>query len=314
MQSPTLGIVIANFNHSHYIGGMLEALLQQSLQPQEIIVMDDGSTDDSVSVITEFTRRNSAVRLLQNSQNMGVTYSYNRGLENLSCDYVGLYAADDIVLSGFFEKSMAVLNKHPHAGLCFSDPAQYFESNKTIQKNSLGWSREACYFAPDELAEVIDGWYIAGHTVIGKTQAALEAGGYLPELRWHCDWFLWHVVAARYGACYIPEPLALFRVREGSMSVTGRENRALQSRVLDSVLRLLKSPEFHDTLPFFVRGSLMSHFQSETVRLALSKPEHWDMETLMLLQNPLWNWNKELAELGKERQRRFEREAVKWEG
>src|SRR5580704_11116787 len=92
---PGISVVLPNFNHGAFVGEALRALLSQSLEPDEIIVVDDASTDNSRSVIEGITAKNPTVRLLVNPQNVGVIRALNRGLELASGCYIYLAAADD---------------------------------------------------------------------------------------------------------------------------------------------------------------------------------------------------------------------------
>ena len=293
MSYATFAVVIANYNHSHYLSKTLDTALNQSFSPKEIIVVDDCSTDASVHLIESYAAKFNNIKIFRNKKNMGVIYSANFGLSQVTADYVVFMSADDFVLPGFFEKSMKILERYPQAGLCCSDPAQHFESNNELSENRLFWSNESCYFDAEKLADVIKGWYIAGHTTFAKTLIIKELGGLLPELKWHCDWFLWHIIAARYGICYIPEPLSVIRVHQESYSASGRKNESEQLKVLDAILDLLKSPRYRDVLPFFIRGSLMSHFGSSIVKAVMNNPKYYDAETLLLIQNPLKKWSEE---------------------
>src|SRR5256884_7474545 len=118
MTLPRLSVIIPNYNHARFLPNCLEAILRQSEQPFEIIVIDDASTDNSVEVIEAFTKRNPIIRFYRNEQNRGVVSGMNRGLELARGDYVYYAAADDQVLPGFFEKSLRLLNEHPQAALC----------------------------------------------------------------------------------------------------------------------------------------------------------------------------------------------------
>lgn len=292
----TLSVIMANYNHSCFIGEALEAILSQSFRPLEVIVVDDGSTDDSVAIIEQFARRDPIIRLVRNDRNRGAVFSQSRALSMASGDYICGASADDRILPGFFEKSMSLLARYPQAGLCCSYPTALDDRTGVVHENRLYWSDGPRYFSPDELAEAIQGGYIAGHTSIVKRSALLGVGGFISELRWHCDWFAMQVIGFRYGICHVPEPLAAIRVHSGSYSASGRRDWSQQREVLNLLLRLLKSPDYRDVLPYFVQGSIMSHFGDEIVRVVMSNPEHWDMETLMLIQEPLWSWNTRLRQ------------------
>ena len=222
MSAGSLSVCMANYNDGHYIGEALQAILDQTFGPREVIVVDDSSTDDSVAVIQQFADRNPIIYLIRNDRNQGAVFSHNRALGIASGDYVYLAAANDKVLPGLFEKSMNLLSQYPQAGLCCSDPAWFDDRTSIIRETKLHWSDKPCYFSAEALAKVIKGGWIAGHTSIVKRAALLEAGGLIEGLRWHCDWFALLVIAFRYGICYIPEPLAMLRVHLNSYSASGR--------------------------------------------------------------------------------------------
>ena len=285
MNVGSLSVIMCNYNHACYIGDALQAILNQTFMPIEVIVVDDGSTDNSITVIEQFTKRSSIVRLVRNDRNRGVVFSANRALDIASGDYMYFASADDKVLPGLFEKSMNLLAQYLQAGLCCSDPAWFDDRTSIIRETKLHWSDKPCYFSAEALAKVIKGGWIAGHTSIVKRAALLEAGGLIEGVRWHCDWFALLVIAFRYGICYIPEPLAMLRVHSNSYSASGRKHCPSQREVLNNLLHLLKSPAYRDVLPLFRRGRVMSHFGEEVVRVVLTNPEHWDIQSIMLIQN-----------------------------
>lgn len=267
MSQSSLSIVIANYNHARFIPEMLQSLLEQSYQPVEIIVIDDASTDNSVDVIEKFAKENSIIHFMKNEHNQGVEYSFNKGLQAASGNYVALFSADDICLPTFLEKSMNLLKKFPQAGLCCSDPVFLDDHTGDIRKSGLRWSNKPSYLSPDKLSKVILGKYIPGHTAIMKRSALLEAGGYISDLKWHCDWFATLVLGFRYGICYIPESLAVLRLARGSYSASGRRVWRTQREVLDSLLNLLWSDKFQDVFPLFLRSGVLSHFSIGILRL-----------------------------------------------
>ena len=120
MSLPTVSVILPNYNHAHYLPQCLNAMLDQSVKPTEIIVIDDASTDNSIEVISDFVRRDPVVKLIQNEKNIGNMPSNFKGLEQATCDYLLLAAADDYLLPGFFEKSLKLLSKYPAAGFCCS--------------------------------------------------------------------------------------------------------------------------------------------------------------------------------------------------
>src|SRR3954469_22110395 len=119
MQSlPSLSVVVPNYNHAKYLPTCLTAILGQSVQPFEILVLDDASTDNSLEVIRRFAAEHSLIRLIQNETNLGVMPNLNKGVELSRGEYVYIASADDEVVPGLFEKSLRLLVEHPEAAYC----------------------------------------------------------------------------------------------------------------------------------------------------------------------------------------------------
>lgn len=291
MSKPALSVVMANYNHAQYISEALEAILAQSFRPLEVIIIDDRSTDNSIEVIEAFAKRDPIVHLVRNERNRGVVFSVNRASGIASGDYMYWAAADDKVLPGFFEKSMNLLAQYPQAGLCCSDPTTFDGHTGVVRENQLHLSDGPHCFSPDELVELMrrKPFHIAGHTSVVKRSAFVEAGSFIPELRWHCDWFALLVIAFRHGICYVPEPLAALRLQADSYSASGRRDWSVQREVLDHLLRLLESPAYRDVRPLFERSGVLATFQLAILRVILSNPEHRDYLSPDLVRRALWN-------------------------
>lgn len=260
-----------NYNHAKYIGEQLQAILEQSFRPIEVIVVDDCSTDNSVEIIESFAQKDPIVRLVRNDSNQGVIVSTNRALELVSGDYICFCPADDRVLPGFFEQSMNLLAQYPEAGLCCSHPAFIEDSTGEIDKHE-DWfhlSDRPRYVSPEEVVKVVgpNSLWIAGVTCVVKRTAFIEVGKYLPEMEWFCDWFAFHAIAFRYGICYIPEALAALRVLPDSYSGSKLKNLAAQQGVLAHLVRLLKSEQFRDVLPSFRDSDLLTSFHPMVKKL-----------------------------------------------
>jgi glycosyltransferase involved in cell wall biosynthesis len=282
MKPQTLSVVMPNYNHGHFLGQSLGAILEQSFRPLEVVVIDDGSADDSGEIVSRLAARHANLRLLRNRRNRGVCYSIQRGIEACSGEYVYCTSADDLVLPGFFEKSMSLLARHPGAGLCCAHCSTLDGVTEEVHENRFDWSESPCYFSPQALANLLDGDIIPGHTAIIQRSALLAAGGVVGELRWHWDWFANLVIAFRQGACFLPETVALFRTSANSFGASGRHS-TVERQVLDRLLYLLASRAYEDVLPHFQQSEAMRHFAPDVVRVAIRNHDHWDVKRLRLV-------------------------------
>lgn len=90
---PKVSVIIPAYNVAPYIGKSLQSVLQQAEQSFEIIVVDDCSTDETAAVVHQF--RDNRIRLLQNEQNRGQSYSRNRAMQEAKGEWLALLDADD---------------------------------------------------------------------------------------------------------------------------------------------------------------------------------------------------------------------------
>ena len=248
----TLSVIVPNYNHAHYLPTSLGAIVAQGRAADEIIVIDDGSDDDSLEVIGTFARQFDNIRVISCGDNQGLTANCLLALREARGEYIYWAAADDRVLPGLFESSMDQLRRHPGAALCFSDPAS-FGDNGVIKVVPLRLSEKPKFFAPAAIVaarrqHVFD---IAHHTAPVKTAILREMGAFNPRLKWHCDWFTLWVMAFRHGACYIPRPLAAIRTSRDSYSSPAMRTAEEELSVYRSMLELLDSADYSDVAGAF---------------------------------------------------------------
>src|SRR5258706_10619427 len=246
MAQPKLSVILPNYNLAQYLAGCLNSLLQQSVQPLEIIVIDDASTDTSIAIIEEFAAKHPVIRVVKNERNRGVVHNMNEGWKQALGEYIYYAAADDLVLPGLFEKSLQLLAQHKEAGLCCSDPASFIDlpdSGRKINENRLGLSAVPTCFTPDQVVDLARRKRVlfSGMSVM-KRDAVQKADGFLEELKWHCDFFLIFLVVFRHGICYIPERLNLWRSTPGSYLAPGFGDWQAQRPVGGGDLELFSHP------------------------------------------------------------------------
>lgn len=245
---PTLSVVMSNYNHARYIKDALNAILAQSYAPMEFIIIDDASTDNSYEILEDYARRFPLITLFRNERNMGIVTSATRMLDMVKGTYVYFAAADDKILPGFLEKSMALLSKYPEAGLCstFSRCIGEDGSDKGVL-HMLHISDNGCFISPNKALYLLrrHGSWIQGNTTIFRRHALIECGGFIPELLSFIDGFIHMAVAAKYGVCFVPEPLAAWRQVENSYSATGMKDPELSLKVIHRASELMSSRYGH---------------------------------------------------------------------
>ena len=235
----TLSVVLPNYNHGKLVGRALRALTSQERPPDEIIVIDDASTDDSVHVIEAFAATAPAVTLLRNAQNMGVIPALERGLQAARGTYVYFAAADDFVLPGFFETALRRLDVNPDLGL-FCGQAVLVEgpTNRPFGTRPAVWPRmNAGRVDPARVRRLLkttDNWILTGSSVF-RRERVLWAGGLDSRLGTFADGMLARKLALKFGFFFEPKPMATWVTFSGSQSRRTALNLEKASYFLDAV-------------------------------------------------------------------------------
>lgn len=279
-----ISVVVPNRNHKDYLPGLLNAYMAQTRPADEIVVVDDASTDDSWSAIGELAQKNDRIRTVRLHERHGVNNAINRGIAEAKGTYVVVTAADDLVLPDFLHKSVDILSNHRDAGFCFSDPSFLTADGSRTWHHSLGLSETARYFAPDEIENMFRyaAFTFPTNAIVFRREALLESGGFNSELKWHADWFIAHVLACRHGACYVPENLTLFRVRSDSYSAQARRTWQGHPEVVAEILSLLRG-DFCDVGQRLRRAAVLPEYDLRLIPLLLSRATHLEYVTARLI-------------------------------
>jgi len=286
-------IILTNYNHAKYLTTSLDGIVGQSREADEIIVIDDGSTDESLKLIESYARNHSNIRVLENGKNRGVQYSISRALGAATGNWIVWAAADDKLLPDFLAKGISAIQENPDIGMVFSQLAT-FRDDTGEERHYTGRepNQDAFYigdkptvFTPEGLMERLSQGYlwISGNTAIVRKDFLFSVGAFSPALEWHADWFAFYAVALRYGACGIPETLAMMRVVPDTYSSSGMADPKKQALVMQAVLELLRRPSFSDLRrKFRARPCLFSPFPIPMIKALIRRPEDWALLVRML--------------------------------
>jgi len=222
MNSSSVSVVIPAFNVEEYILGTIDSILNQTIIVEEIIVIEDCSTDNTANLLEQCFSDNARVKVVSNSENKGLCASRNIGISAVSknSDYIMLVDADDLIAPYTVEVlSKALLRSQPNCGLAFGSLLSINKMNIVInhQKNISSSSE----ITVEALAE---------KNLIGCGSGALISKRVFNEgivfeeslrnerLEGCGDWLFYLEVRSRFSMEYINKPTVGYRVIDGSMS------------------------------------------------------------------------------------------------
>lgn len=217
--APTIAVILPNRNDARYLTRCLRSVLEQDEGPDELIVIDDKSTDDSVALIRSLISGHAHAQLIENPVNLGVYGAVSEGLKRSRSAYALFLAANDFVLPGIFAHARRCIARSPGIGLWSAlawivdeqDRPLRLHPSPVVALRDAQFSPQQCI----ELALLLGNWF-TGTSLIYRRTALEEAGQFDALYMGLSDLFTALIVASRHGVAYSPVPLCAIRKHAGS--------------------------------------------------------------------------------------------------
>lgn len=214
----TSSIIIPAYNQARYLSQAIESALCQSAAIVEIIVVDDGSTDETPEVVARYARHPSLRAIRQ--PNAGLPAARNRGAREATGDYLCFLDSDDWLAPDKIRSQAAILDADPDVALAYCDIVTVDEAGQPLPEQYTV-AQAGRVLSGDIFPSLMIGGYFPPHTVLLRRDVFTEAGGFDPTLGGHADYDLWLRVAATHRAVFVEERLAYYRTHPTSMSKDG---------------------------------------------------------------------------------------------
>lgn len=207
---PLVSVVIATYNMGQYLGEAVESVLGQTWKNLEIIIVDDGSTDDTPDVIKRF-KNNRRVRYIS-TENQGQPRAKNRGLKEAVGEYLGFCDADDLWQPDKLQLQMpAFLDSN--VGVVYSD-VKYINENGFEVNKIQPYSR----FSGHVTKQLMIKNFIPFGTAIIRRECVEKNGYFDQDLPMGIDWDLWLRYSVDWNFNYIQHKTYAYRIWSGQMS------------------------------------------------------------------------------------------------
>jgi glycosyltransferase involved in cell wall biosynthesis len=209
--SPGTSVIIPSYNSAAYLPDAIDSALNQTIVPLEVIVVNDGSTDETPRILERYQGRIVAIT----QENRGLSGARNRGIAAARGELVAFLDADDVWLPEKLEKQIECLNEHPRAGLVHS-AALLWNHETGVQgvrfNGNPGQLAGACYEEFFTLNRV------TVSTMVVRRECLAKVGIFDEDIRRPTtqDWDLCFRIARYHELAYIDKPLILYRVHESN--------------------------------------------------------------------------------------------------
>lgn len=225
--TPTVTVLLPVYNAAGFIAQTIESILAQTFTDFELLLINDGSSDESVKIIEQFN--DSRIRLVLNERNLGLIETLNRGAALARGKYIARMDADDVALPQRLEKQVAFLNQHSGIHIV----AAFVDFINTDGEVTGSWSTDRAANTEAAIQAMMPQTNCIAHPAVMIRTETLRQFLYSPAQKGAEDYDLWlRLLAAGKRIAKIEEVLLHYRIHLASITVQLKAAVPLEKRLL----------------------------------------------------------------------------------
>lgn len=233
-QRPFISVILPTYNRASELGKSMQSVLDQTYENLELIVVSDGSTDETEQVVKSFA--DPRLRFLRSEKNGGLAYARNLGIREAKYTLLAFHDDDDLWKPEKLEKQVReLLQSDLSTGFCYCEMSYIMLDGKTVHivpRREISLVRKRGYLYPELLRRN----YIGGPTLLVRKECFDEVGLFDESLAIFEDWDMVLRLSKRYDAAFVAEPLYDYFEHEKSLT-TDRSNTH-RERITETLRRL----------------------------------------------------------------------------
>lgn len=205
-----VSIITPSYNSEQFIAATITSVIGQTHEDWELIIVDDGSTDNTCNIVLGFSKNDNRIKLIKQPKNLGTGVARNTAIKAAQGNYIAFLDADDVWKPNKLETQLAYM-KSNNTAICFSSYELINEQGESLNK-IIEVLPELTYQKQLKCNYIGNLTGIYNVDVLGKI--------YMPEIKKRQDWIMWLNAVKKSGspAIGIKESLAYYRVRKDSIS------------------------------------------------------------------------------------------------
>ncbi|BBC24288.1 glycosyltransferase family 2 protein [Pseudanabaena sp. ABRG5-3] len=236
---PKVSIVIVNYNYGKYLDERIRTILNQSYKDFELIIVDNGSTDNSVEIINHYI---SDSRVIPNfyPENVSPYKRWNYAADIAQGDYLLISSADDSCHPRMLEKLTEKLDNHPEVGLAYTQSIEIDNEGTTLRSfkqytDELDidhWSSDFINSGKEECKYLFFKCTIPNSSgVLMRRKIFIESGKFDVQMPFSADWMLYAKILMNSDIAFVAEPLNYHRIHPNVMRKNNRDDIFLEERL-----------------------------------------------------------------------------------
>jgi glycosyltransferase involved in cell wall biosynthesis len=248
-KTPKISAVMPFYNREKYIGQAIQSILDQTFTDFELILVDDGSTDDSQRIVKKYKKLDPRITLITLKKNCGISKARNIGTRLAQADVIAIVDSDDINLSERFEQQYRYLEKNKNIsivgaaasiidanGVCTGKMIKYHENAEMIKRSFLHYGP---FLQP---------------TVMIRKKAFFAVGGYREKYKMGEDLDLfWRIIATGHRGVNLDNVLVQYRQHKDATGVYAAEKRDIVRHLKKDVIQKYDIvPSYRDLISIYV--------------------------------------------------------------
>ena len=225
-------VLMAAYNGARYLKDAIDSILNQTFKDFEILIIDDGSTDQSAEIVQSY--KDPRIRFLRNEQNMGIVVTRNRGIKEMRGEYLAILDCDDVSPPKRLEKEFNFLKKNPSFGLVGG-------KTRFIDQNGLSTGVILNYDSlPERLPAMLLFTNCFSNSAVMIRTSALPPDGYR-DFGGASDYDLMTRIAKKWRLKNLPQTMLKYRTHDKNMTlVSGQQQNEQSIQIVKNQLADLK--------------------------------------------------------------------------
>lgn len=203
-----ISVVMATYNGGQYLAAQIDSILSQTLAPFELVIVDDGSTDNTLAIIRQYQEKHAHLFLYENEENLGYIKNFEKGMQLATGDLIALSDQDDVWHT---EKLATLISNMGTSEIVYSDSELIDESGKLLGKKMSEIRNMVSY--DDCLMYAVGAW-APGHAMLFRKELVARCLPF-PSQVTH-DFWLGFVASCRGTVQFLPQSLVYYRQHDSN--------------------------------------------------------------------------------------------------